>query len=157
MTRLNVTNLTCEYQKNPIGIDVKNPSFSWQLESNRRATFQTAYQVQVSTSKNFENRIWDTGKVESDQSIQLMYSGPIQSRTPYFTRVKVWDNYNRESNWSEVSSWETAFLDHQEWVASWITPDESKLDPQSEEIFQLRKAFTLEKEIASARVYSTAA
>lgn len=157
MAGLNVTNLTCEYRKNPIGIDVKNPNFSWQLESDRRATFQTAYQVQVSISKNFENRIWDTGKVESDQSIQLMYSGTIQSRTLYFTRVKVWDNYNRESDWSEVSSWETAFLDRKEWEASWITPDETKLDPQSEEIFQLRKAFTLEKEIASARVYATAA
>jgi len=152
MTGPNVTNLTCEYQKNSIGIDVKNPTFSWQLESDRRATFQAAYQVQVSTSKNFENSIWDTGKVESDQSIQLMYSGPIQSRTLYFTRVKVWDNYNRVSDWSEVSSWETAFLDRNEWEASWITPDETKLDPQSEEIFQLRKAFTLEKDIASARV-----
>jgi alpha-L-rhamnosidase len=157
MTGISVVNLTCEYRENPMGIDEKNPRMSWQLQSDRRATDQQAYQIQVAVTKDFHQSIWDTGKVESDQSIQVRYTGPIQSRTTYFYRVKVWDHFNRESEWSQVASWETAFLEKGEWTASWITPDDTQIDPQSELIYQMRKSFCLEKEILSARLYATAA
>ena len=32
----NVVNLTTEYTKTPIGIDVSNPRFGWQMTSNTR-------------------------------------------------------------------------------------------------------------------------
>ena len=44
---LTFTQLTCENSVNPIGIEVKEPRFSWKIGSVQRNTFQTAYQVMV--------------------------------------------------------------------------------------------------------------
>jgi len=45
-----ITHLTCEYQTNPLGIDVRQPRLSWQIESDRRGAVQTAYQVRAAES-----------------------------------------------------------------------------------------------------------
>jgi alpha-L-rhamnosidase len=44
-----ITNLMVEYSKNPIGIDVKNPRFSWQMiaPENERDYVQSAYQIVI--------------------------------------------------------------------------------------------------------------
>ena len=60
-----VQNLRCEYLKDPLGIDVAKPRLSWQLYAGQ----QTAYQIVTGNG-------WDTGKVISDQSIQVEYNGP---------------------------------------------------------------------------------
>ena len=44
---LKPTNLRCEYQVNPLGIDEPRPRLSWILESPQRRQVQTAYQVLV--------------------------------------------------------------------------------------------------------------
>ena len=44
-------NLKCEYQVNPLGIDVDKPRLSWTMNSNIRGQGQTAYQVIISTSQ----------------------------------------------------------------------------------------------------------
>jgi len=36
-------NLRCEYLKNPLGLDMAQPRFSWMLESSERAEYQRAY------------------------------------------------------------------------------------------------------------------
>jgi alpha-L-rhamnosidase len=47
-----VQDLRCEYQDNPLGIDVVQPRLSWKLASARRGVVQSAYQIQVTdTSK----------------------------------------------------------------------------------------------------------
>ena len=48
---LSVTNLRCEYKTNPIGIDIAEPRFSWELVSSQRGTLQTAYQIRVALSE----------------------------------------------------------------------------------------------------------
>jgi alpha-L-rhamnosidase len=40
-----------------------------------------------------------------------------------FLRVKVWDNFGRESDWGETPWWEMGLLTPEEWKAEWITPD----------------------------------
>ena len=40
-------NLKCEYLSNPEGIDMPDPRFYWQLESEVNGQFQTAYQLLV--------------------------------------------------------------------------------------------------------------
>ena len=70
-----VTNLRCEYLNNPLGIDVARPRLSWVIESTRRGARQTAYQVLVASSqeqlKQDKGDLWDSGKVESDQSVHV--------------------------------------------------------------------------------------
>jgi alpha-L-rhamnosidase len=157
MDKLYVSSLTCEYRQNPLGIDICKPRISWQIQSNRRGTMQLAYQYQVSLTKdNFDHPLWDTGYTKSEQSLHIPYEGPeLTSRTRYYYRVKVWDKFGTESDWSSVSWWETAFLDASEWKADWITPNPQELDPTSEPAFLLRKEFELKDGIESARIYAT--
>src|SRR3954470_22143339 len=156
MTLLNVVALTCEYRNNPLGIDIKRPRMSWKIESNRRGTMQHAYQIQVANREDFTTTLCDTALVQSNESIHIEYDGPdLKPRTRYFYRVKVWDNFERESNWSDVAWWETGLLSPEEWMAEWITPDPEGIDSLSEPAFLLRKEFNLKPGITSARIYGT--
>ena len=79
----------------PLGIDTK-PYFSWKMESDQQGTMQEAYQIQVKAEKN-ETDCWNTGKVESEQSIFVWYQGEaLKSRTVYEVTVTVWDNHGNE-------------------------------------------------------------
>jgi alpha-L-rhamnosidase len=72
---VSITNLTCEYLTDPLGIDVTEPQLSWQLESGQRGQKQTAYHLLVASSpeklKKNTGDLWDTEKVRSDQSIHV--------------------------------------------------------------------------------------
>nr|WP_263327663.1 alpha-L-rhamnosidase [Neobacillus sp. Marseille-Q6967] len=159
MYELYVSTLTCEYQTNPLGIDIQKPRVSWKIESNQRGTRQVAYRYQVSLSEDkFDHPLWDTGYTRSEQSLHIVYNGPeLTSKTRYYYRVKIWDNFGRESNWSSVSWWETALFEKSEWKAKWITPDPQELDSDSQPAFMLRKEFELRDDIESARIYATGA
>jgi len=71
---ITIHHLCCEYLSNPLGIDVITPRLSRQFSSEQKGTVQTGYQIQVSDDKDL---LWDTGKVISDQSIQVPYDGSI--------------------------------------------------------------------------------
>ena len=159
MGNLQATKLTCEYRANPLGIGVPNPRLSWQLESDRRGTLQQGYRLIVSVEADAPGTsLWDTGYVASEESIQIEYAGPaLRSRTCYVWKVKVWDDAGRESDWSEEAWFETTLLAPEEWKASWIAPAASFLQPDTEAAFLLRKSFRLDRAIASARIYATAA
>ena len=82
---MNILDLRCEYRHNPIGIDVEKPRLSWKLDSSRRGAKQTAFQVAAALDDVYilqgKPLLWDTGKIDSDQSIQFPYEGPeLQSR-----------------------------------------------------------------------------
>ncbi|MGM7722691.1 family 78 glycoside hydrolase catalytic domain [Metabacillus sp. Hm71] len=159
MNHLKVKETKCEYRKNPLGLDVPNPRISWTIDADRRGTLQQAYRLQVFLSKDeLENTFWDTGKIDSEQSIHIEYNGPkLTSRTRYYYRVKIWDNFGQESDWSELAWWETALLQSSEWQAKWITPNPDELDPLMEQVFLLRKQFELKEGVESARIYATSA
>src|SRR4051812_41464170 len=99
---LKVVNSTCEYQENPMGMDAKTPRFSWQLTSDKNDVSQTAYEIRVGLdAANFsKNVVWQSGKVQSDQSILIPYGGPaLKSKEKYFWQVRVTDNQKNTSPW----------------------------------------------------------
>ena len=155
---MKVEKLRCEYKEEPIGIDVLHPRLSWILVSDKRSVIQTAYQLQVSAADpDFKKFGWDTGKVESDHSVQVEYQGPpLLPRQRYYYRVRVWDNYGQVSEWSRPGFWETGILHENEWVADFITParevDPSKPAPCP----MLRREFEVTGQIRAARIYVTA-
>jgi len=152
METLKVKKLRCEYKENPLGIDVKKPRLSWQIDSPKRGTMQRAYALHVATDSSFENIIWDTGCVESEQSVHVEYMGPaLKPRTRYYYRVKVWDQAGHSSDWSETAYWETGLLCSDNWIAEWIVPHDKF--SESEASPMLRRAFHLDGKIAAARVY----
>ncbi|GAH79954.1 unnamed protein product [marine sediment metagenome] len=74
-------NLRCEYLKDPIEIDTHSPRFSWLLRHKERKQFQFAYQIIVSSEKSLSQSekgdLWDSDKVEFDDSINIIYKGRI--------------------------------------------------------------------------------
>ncbi|HZH62143.1 MAG TPA: family 78 glycoside hydrolase catalytic domain, partial [Metabacillus sp.] len=105
-----VTNLMVNYTETPLGIDEKAPSFSWQMKapSDSRGYFQTAYQLKV---KDQDGKVvWDTGKVKSNDSIDIRYDGKgLKPTTRYKWEVIVWDQNGKTVN--ETSWFETGLLD----------------------------------------------
>ncbi len=153
---LKVTALTCEYRKDPIGIDSLHPRISWMMESDHSGVLQVAYRLQVSLRSDFQPVIWDTGVVLSDQSVHITYQGPnLEPGTRYYYRVCVEDNHGDTSGWSETAFWETGLLTPDNWVAKWIwsgSAEEEKLEASP----LLQKNFVLDKPVSSARIYATA-
>jgi alpha-L-rhamnosidase len=127
---LSVANLRCMYSQNPLGVDTRKPSLSWELKSNQRNVLQTAYRVLVADDslllKKNTGNIWDSKKVSSAASIQVQYSGKaLQSVKKYFWKLMVWDNKGNISSWSNIAMWQIGLLDKQDWNnAKWIGHDE---------------------------------
>ncbi len=98
--------LRCEYKENPLGIDVLAPRLSWQMHADARDVVQTAYQVQVADTPEAlaagQGLLWDSGKVVSDASIHIVYQGPaLRSAQRCYWRVRVWDNADQPTPWSD--------------------------------------------------------
>ncbi|MDQ0893744.1 family 78 glycoside hydrolase catalytic domain [Agromyces ramosus] len=114
---------------NPIGIPLETPKLSWQLTSDARGTVQGAYQVRVATSEGGLSApdVWDSGKVESDASVEVPYGGPdLEGATAYAWQVRVWDGEGQASDWSAPASFETALASVDDWDgADWIGADTS--------------------------------
>ncbi|MHC4240733.1 MAG: alpha-L-rhamnosidase N-terminal domain-containing protein, partial [Planctomycetota bacterium] len=136
------------------------PRLSWKITSPERGVTQSAYEIRaaahVDDLKVGRNLLWDSGKVESDQSIHVVYGGPsLISRQRVWWQVRVWDNQGNESAWSEPASWEMGLLKTDDWVADWIEPDLKEDVNNSNPCPMLRKQFEIKEKVKSARAYVT--
>ncbi len=121
-----VTDLRCEYLADPLGIDVVQPRLSWKLGSQWRGQRQTAYQVLAASEEKrlVEDKadLWDSGKVASDQSIHVVYTGkPMTARTRCYWKVRVWDRDDKPTAFSETAVWEMGLPAPEDWQAKWIS------------------------------------
>ncbi len=115
-----VAETTCEYAVNPVGIDVLRPRFTWVLDAGRRGTMQQAYRVLVAGSPEKlaadAGDLWDSGKVTSDESVNIAYNGKIlSSRQQCYWKVQVWDDRGHASPWSKPANFEMGLLEQSEW------------------------------------------
>ncbi|MHB8335994.1 MAG: glycoside hydrolase family 78 protein [Ignavibacteriaceae bacterium] len=79
-----------------------------------------------SFTKLNENKfnIWNTGKVFSNQNIQIYYKGKkLNSRGIYYWKVRIWDKNGMPCRWSKTASWTMGLLNKSEWKAEWIGLD----------------------------------
>jgi alpha-L-rhamnosidase len=158
--RLDVVALRTEYKENPLGIDIRKPRLSWQIHSDRRGILQSAYQVQVARNERDlragRNAHWDSGKVNSQESTQVAYTGPdVQSEQRYYWRVRVWDGSGQASPWSNPAYWEMGLLESSDWQANWIEPDLREDVSQSQPAPLLRGMFKTNGVVQQARAYVT--
>jgi alpha-L-rhamnosidase len=158
LAQVKIQNLTTENLINPLGLDVVKPHFSWQLNSEKRNVTQSAYEIRISDDKQTITKanVWSSGKVMSDQSVHIIYSGlELKPMHRYFWQIRVWDNTGKPSSWSEIAYWETGLLNASNWKAKWI---ESGLenDQVAGPSPLLRRNFNIKKPVQSARVYITA-
>lgn len=116
-----VGGLTVERVVDPLGVDDPAPLLGWMLDASTPGAEQSAYEVEVSTQANFDDLVWDSGKVESSKSYDVVYGGSsLQSQTEYHWRVRAWDGEGVISGWSDVGVFETAFLDPDDFGGEWI-------------------------------------
>lgn len=155
-----IANLKCEYIINPLGLDVRRPRLSWQLVTDRYGARQTAYRVLAASTQEqlHENKgdCWDSEKIESDQSVHVVYSGrSLVSRQRVFWKVQVWDETGA-FNESEVAWFEMGLLEPSDWRAQWIGASLCGGVRSTIPVPYLRRDFAISQEIISARLYVTA-
>jgi alpha-L-rhamnosidase len=153
-----VSNLRCEYLKDPITVETNSPRLSWITETGQRDWTQSAYRIIVASSPKIlaENRgnLWDSGKILGSNSIQIPYFGSrLRSRQDCFWKVRVWDRSDAPSNWSRPGHWEMGLLEPADWGESlWIgaapDPTDSLAAPY------LRKRFVTKKQVSRATLYA---
>lgn len=169
--------LTSEFQKNPIGLETEQPRFSWKLDDTLQGASQTAYQVLVASHKELLSEkkadVWNSGKVESGQSHLVTYKGKeLESGDKYYWKVKVWEQNNNESNYSDIAFFEMAFLKSRDWKANWIGKNTNTINntadvlgnwiwsstnpKRNEEIYFRKNFFLSERQIKKAFLRVTA-
>ena len=164
-----LANLRCESLANPLGIDVTQPRLSWVIVERSqkpevRSQKQTAYQILVASSepllKRDQGDLWDSGKVASDQSIQVEYRGqPLASRMRCYWKARVWDQDGKASAWSQPAQWTMGLLQPDDWKAQWIGWDEPPQETANEVASRrlaaryLRKELTVSRQVKRATAY----
>ena len=144
--------LRCDYATNPMGVDSNPLRLFWKLESSERGTRQAAYEILVSSSPELlaknEGDLWGSGKVNSDETIQINYGGKeLDSWRKVFWKVRVWDANGNASAWSRPASWVMGVLNNFDWHAYWIGAEDTDISS-----LLLRKEFTIKPGLVRAMV-----
>ena len=146
---MQITRLRCEYLENPLGLEVARPRLFWQMQSPRAGARQIAYRITTDNG-------WDSGRVASAQSAQIVYDGPIlSSRQRVGWSVEVEDETGATTR-SETAFWEMGLLDSNDWRADFIAGDLAggPHNPMPAPFF--RRAFEVAQPIKRARLYASA-
>jgi alpha-L-rhamnosidase len=175
---LTPTGLRCAHQVNPLGVAPGRVRLSWVLEGGGRDRRMTGYQILVAPDEarlasgtGPEGLSWDSGRVESGAASDVAYAGgPLEPGRRYAWKVRVWDEDQTVSGWSDPAWFEVELDPAEGWRACWIglarAPEEVRpptepgppdmlsraLDPAP----YLRRAFQVGQPAASARLYVTA-
>lgn len=180
---LRAVKIRMEYLEHPVGLGGL-PWFGWVLESDRKNVVQKAYRLQIAEDSQFERLIYDSGVVESRESVHVevpAYGGAaaagedagsregrgeqeaagvrgsgvkLRSCTEYFVRVRVSDGVE-ESPYSETASFVTGILERDQWQAAFITA-EKEADSGKSGSTCLRKQIRIDGRVSYACVCATA-
>ena len=106
------SDLTIEYIRDPRFTKIidNKPEFSWVVP--KEAVIQKAYQILVSSSKDKIDMnigdVWNSGVIRSNKSTDVeLDSEPLQPNKKYFWKVRIFDQDNRLSEYSDVQQFET--------------------------------------------------
>ncbi|SFB39191.1 alpha-L-rhamnosidase [Cohnella sp. OV330] len=117
--------LRVEGIKEPLGIDVDKPRFSWRLHSQARGAIHAAFRLRVASAQaaleSSAADVWDSGIVRG-RHLQLDYGGPsLSGARRYWWSVEAWDADGRAVV-SPPSFFDTG-LYAGDWRAAWIWHD----------------------------------
>ncbi|MBN1768028.1 MAG: family 78 glycoside hydrolase catalytic domain [Prolixibacteraceae bacterium] len=113
---INIVKLRTEYTATPLGVDVLQPRFSWQMESQKQGCYQNAYQIIVNDEAGV--KVWDSGRIQSDISLNIKYAGvALKPCTRYTWKVSVWDQAQKQHL---AESWfETGLMNPDPQLSAW--------------------------------------
>ncbi len=167
--------LRCEHRGDVPCVDDPAPRLSWTLESSGRDKRQTAYRILVAGDPDELRaglaRLWDSGRVESASSVDVVYAGrALPPASDCWWVVQVWDEAGEPSPWSEPARFRTGL---REWRAHWISRDdlddpgvpvpEAASERAGDIMLErcrpapfIRRAFVVEGPVRRAMLYATA-
>ena len=158
---MNLDRLTCNYAKNPLGVETPFPVFNWSIEGDRHDEVQTAYRIIIAHDAERlaadEGDVWDSGEVFSDQSCGIRFAGKeLVSAHRYWWKVRVQGKDGRWSEWSQPAWFETGLMKETDWTARWIcapgpNPNSIPDTPRPAPFF--RKTVRIAKDPVSVRAY----
>lgn len=119
--------LRCEHRRSPECIDSPNPRLSWiaaPTDPAARGQRQAAYHILAASSYDLLEQgrgdLWDTGWVESSDSLLVPYAGKaLSSGQDVCWAVRLRDESGAESPWA-ASEWSMGLLEPSDWKAQWI-------------------------------------
>ncbi len=88
------------------------PDFGWIVNSSLTADRQSAYRILVASSASLLEKetgdLWDSGKVASPQSINVIYGGkPLAANSSYWWCVRTWNKDGHPSSLSKPQRFNT--------------------------------------------------
>ena len=126
---ITISRLTCEMQEGLVVVE-SCPRLGWAMESPENGTRQTAYEIEIREA--FTGRsVWNSGKVTSSQSQLVPTEGAdicLNNPFNYSWRVRVWDETDTPSEWSQEAKFRLASddLSSGKWIGA-ITRKDSHL------------------------------
>jgi alpha-L-rhamnosidase len=140
--------LRVEHLDDPLGIRTTAPRLSWRLPDGARE--QHAYRITADNG-------WDSGWVDSAQSLLVPYAGPpLSSSQRVEWRVTVETDLGQSPE-SAPAWFETGLLWTEDWLASWVEPGQMPDGPAGERpAALLRFEFDVDRPVVSARLHATA-
>ena len=147
--------LRCENLSNPLGIATTIPGLSWKVKAERNGTVQKAYQVLAASDSLLlgENNadLWNSGKIGSDTSVLVPWNGNIlESGSVVYWKVRIWDENDKATEWSQVNSFSVGLLVNEDWHADYIGLAHQYGNPESP---LLRKHFKLSGKAEKRLIY----
>ncbi|WP_329007468.1 glycoside hydrolase family 78 protein [Micromonospora rifamycinica] len=124
-----------------LGIGDRAPRLSWRTESAPDGWRQAGYEVEVDGT---------THRVTSPDSVGVPWPAPeLRSRDRRTVRVRATGVDGLVSSWSAPATVEAGLLEPADWTARLVTPPDGPAP-------LVRRCFTLDAPVASARLYVTA-
>jgi alpha-L-rhamnosidase len=140
----------------PLAIDREATRFTWQSVDPGRGEAQSAYQILVAASPERlaagTGDYWDSGKVDSDRSASVEYTGPaLPPTTRFWWQVRIWDQTGKPSSYSAPARFDTG-LNQNEWAAQYVWDGTTNQN----NFAYFRKTFVVTNLPTLAKVYVTA-
>lgn len=149
--------LRCNDHEDPLGL-LDHPTFSWWVSDDRPAEVQSAYEIEVASSRERLDQdqadLWRSGRIEGSDNAHIPYQGlPLASAQQAFWRVRTYDSDALVSGWSKTAVFEMGLLLAEEWQGQWITTPLKGDRFSGSPAVALRRDFDLTFAPVRARVY----
>lgn len=142
-----------ENSREALGIGTPAPRISWKTQAEA-GWEQHAYEIEVSRSSG----VFRSGRIDSaDQVLVPWPTTALISRERATVRVRLWDAHGEVTAWSAPAVVEAGLLSPSDWSARavgvrWPEPEDKDLRQPP----LLRRSFTLDRPVTSARLYTSA-
>ena len=151
--------LRCEGLDRPSLIDTSEPRFSWRLQATDRGVRQLAFQLRIAElDANGQPRgpLMESPRIGADSSQWVAMPGfQAKPQTRYQWQVRVWDNRQRDTGWSDPTHFDTGLMGAV-WPAQWLGDGHVVAKDEAPRARYFRTAFTLPQVPVRARLYVTA-